>query len=141
MHLGQVVARYAEKDVAEHRRQRFDEDHLPGQGQQQDWRQQQIGHQQAEDQAHGAAYQQVGGHGAHLLHQLAPQLLEENSSDHPKEGTEAAQHGAQPFWFVHLQQQLLGQPVYPKPAGGGARHHKQDQDEGVHHSRRAWLPN
>ena len=104
VNFGQVVARHPKENIAEHRRQRFDEHHLPGQGQQQDRRQQQVCHQQAQDQADGAAHQQVGGHRAHLGHQPAAQLAEEEARQQAEEGPEAPQDRAQALRFVHLQQ-------------------------------------
>ena len=131
--LGEVVARDPEEHIADHGRQRFDEHHLPRQRQQQDRRQQQIGHQQAQDEAYGTADQQVGGHAAHLLHQLAAQLLEKDAGDDAEKSPEASQNGSKPLRVIDLQQQPLGKQINAEPTRRRTGNHKQDQDESVHH--------
>ena len=134
MHLGQVVAQHPKKNVAEHGRQGLDQHDFPGKGQQQNWGQQQICYQQSQDQPHRSADQQIGGHGAHLLHQATAQLLKKEAGDHPKQSPEARQHKPQSFRIGHLHQQGLRQQVHPQPAGGGAGEQEQHQDEGIHQS-------
>ena len=133
MDLRQVVATHPEKHIAHHRGQGFNETHLPGQRQQQDRRQQQVGHQQPQDQPQGAADQQVGGHGAHLPHQFLAQLLKEKASQEAKEGAKTAQYPAQTLQVGDLHQQPFRQQVHPQPAGGGAGDQKQNQDQRVDH--------
>ena len=95
MDLGEVVARDAKEDVGGNRRQGLHQHQLPGKGEEQDRRDQQVGHEQAQDQADGPAHQQIGGHRAHLLHQPAPQPLEDNPRQEARQGAAAAEDPAQ----------------------------------------------
>ena len=76
MHFGQVVPKHAEESVAENGCEGFHQGASPCQGEQQDWGQQQVGHQKPQDEANSSAYEQVGRHGPHLLHQLLTQSPE-----------------------------------------------------------------